>query len=73
MPVRSSDGVGLRLAAAMVTKFQFSGNDVVPSRPAGLPSAREWVQINRAEGADYEKALPLVQASREFVKTGRVS
>jgi len=68
----SDDGVGLRLPAAMVTELQFSRNDVVPFRPAGLTSTREWVQINRVLAADYEQDLPLFQASREFVKTGRV-
>jgi len=69
----SGDGVGLRLPAAMVTELQFSRNDVVAFQPAGLTSTREWVQINRAESADYENDLALFEASREFVKTGRVS
>jgi hypothetical protein len=69
----SGDGVGLRLPVATATELQFSRNDVVPFQPAGLASTREWVQINCADAADYEKDLPLFEASREFVKTGRVS
>lgn len=69
----SGDGVGLRLPVAMVTELQFSRNDVVPFQPAGLTSTREWVQINRPESADYENDLPLFEAAREYVKTGRVS
>jgi len=69
----SGDGVGLRLPAAMATELQFSRNDVVPFRPAGIASTREWIQIDRHEVADYEKDLPLFEASREFVKTGKAS
>ena len=36
-----------------------------------MTSTREWVQINRAEAAGYEKDLELFQASLEFVKTAR--
>ena len=68
----SGDGVGLRLSVATATELQFSRNDVVPFQPAGLASTREWIQINCPEAADYEKDLPLFEASREFVKTGRV-
>ena len=67
----SGDGIGLRLPVAMVTELQFSRSDVVPFQPAGLTSTREWMQINRAVSADYEDDLPLFEASREFVKTGR--
>ena len=67
----SGDGVGLRLPVATATELQFSRNDVVPFQPAGLASTREWIQINRAEVADYENDLALFGASREFVKTGR--
>lgn len=67
----SGDGIGLRLPAAMATELQFSRGNVVPFQPAGLSSTREWIQINCAEAADYAKDLPLFQASREFVKTGK--
>jgi hypothetical protein len=63
----SGDGLGLRLPAAMATEVQFSKDGVVPFQPKGMPSTREWIQINRADAADYEKDLALFQASRDFV------
>ena len=69
----SGDGVGLRLPVSVATELQFSRNDVVPFQPAGLSSTREWIQINCREAADYAKELPLFEASREFVKTGRAA
>jgi hypothetical protein len=67
----SGQGIGLRLPAATATELQFSRDDVVPFQPGGMPSSREWIQIDRAEAADYEKDLPLFQASIDFVKRGR--
>ena len=67
----SGRGIGLRLPAATATELQFSRDNVVPFQPAGLASSREWIQIDRAEAAEYEKDLPLFQASLEFVKAGR--
>ena len=69
----SGDGVGLRLPVATATELQFSRNDVVPFQPGGIASTREWIQINCAETAEYEKHLPLFRTSLEFVKTGRTS
>ena len=66
----SGAGVGLRLPAAVARELQFSRGDVVPFQPRGAPSTREWIQIDRADAGDYEKDLPLFQASIEFV-TGR--
>jgi hypothetical protein len=63
----SGEGVGLRLPAMMATEVQFSKDGVVPFQPKGMPSTREWIQINRADAADYEKDLALFQASRDFV------
>jgi hypothetical protein len=63
----SGDGVGVRLPAAMATEAQFSKDHVVPFQPRGLPATREWIQLNRADAADYEKDLALFQASRDFV------
>ena len=63
----SGDGIGLRLPSAAATEAQFSRDNVVPFQPKGLPSTREWIQINRADAADYEKDLALFQASRDFV------
>ena len=64
----SGRGVGLRLPAATATELQFSRDNVVPFQPAGMASSREWIQIDRAEAAEYEKDLQLFQASLEFVK-----
>ena len=65
------DGVGLRLPAATATELQFSRDNVVPFQPGGTASSREWIQIDRAEAAEYQKDLDLFQASLEFVKVGR--
>jgi hypothetical protein len=67
----SGDGVGLRLPAAAATELQFSRSNVVPFQPGGMASSREWIQIDRADAADYAKDLPLFQQSIEFVKTSR--
>jgi hypothetical protein len=67
----SGNGVGVRLPAATVRELQFSRDNVVPFQPGGLASTREWIQIDRADAADYSKDLPLFQASVEFVRTGR--
>ena len=66
----SGEGVGLRLPVAVATELQFSRDNVAPFQPGGV-SSREWIQINRADAADYEKDLELFRASLEFVKGGR--
>ena len=67
----SGDGIGLRLSAAAATELQFSRDNIAPFQPGGITSTREWVQINRANAADYEKDMELFQASIDFVKAGR--
>jgi hypothetical protein len=67
----SGAGVGLRLPVTTATELQFSRDNVVPFQPGGMASTREWIQIDRANAADYALDLPLFQASLEFVKTGR--
>jgi hypothetical protein len=67
----SGRGIGLRLPAATATELQFSRDNVMPFQPGGMPSSREWIQIDRAEAADYEKDLPLFQAALDFVKAAR--
>ena len=67
----SGKGVGIRLPVAAATELQFSRENVVAFQPAGLAATREWIQIDRADAADYEKDLELFQASLDFVKTGR--
>lgn len=67
----SGNGIGLRLPAATATELQFSRDNVVSFQPGGLPSTREWIQIDRADATEYHKDLELFQASLEFVKSGR--
>ncbi len=67
----SGGGIGLRFSAAVATELHFSKDNVVPFQPRGLPATREWIQIDRADAADYEKDLELFQASIEFVKAAR--
>ena len=67
----SGRGIGLRLPAATATELQFSRDNVMPFQPGGMPSSREWIQIDRAEAAEYEKDLALFQASLDFVKAAR--
>jgi hypothetical protein len=67
----SGDGIGLRLPAATATELQFSRANVVPFQPGGMASTREWIQIDRADAAEYEKDIELFQASIEFVKAAR--
>jgi len=67
----SGNGIGLRLPVATATELQFSRDNVVPFQPGGVSSTREWIQIDRAEAADYEKDLALFQASLDFVKATR--
>jgi hypothetical protein len=67
----SGNGVGLRLPVATATELQFSRDNVGPFSPGGVASTREWVQIERADAADYAKDLELFQASIDFVKKGR--
>jgi hypothetical protein len=67
----SGKGIGLRLPAATATELQFSRDNVVPFQPSGMPSSREWIQIDRADALEYEKDLALFQASLDFVKAAR--
>src|ERR1700741_894486 len=66
----SDDAVGLRLPAAMATELQFSSDYIGPFSPGGMATTREWVQIKRADAADYAKDLDLFQASAESVQKG---
>jgi hypothetical protein len=51
--------------------MQFSRDNVVPFQPGGVTGTREWIQIDRADAADYEQDLDLFRASLEFVKAAR--
>jgi hypothetical protein len=66
----SGEGVGLRLPAAAARELQFSRENVGPFQPAGLPSSKEWIQVNRADAAGYAQDVELFQAAIDFVKGG---
>lgn len=66
----SGQGVGIRVPVAVATELQFSRDNVVPFQPGGVGATREWIQIDRADAADYEKDLELFKRSLEFVKGG---
>ena len=59
----SGDGVGLRLPVAVARELQFSRADVAPFSPVASRARGS----ERADAGDYEKDLPLFQASIEFV------
>jgi hypothetical protein len=64
----SGEGIGLRLPAAEARELQFSRENVVPFTPIGSSTSKEWIQINRADAADYAKDREVIQASLDFVK-----
>jgi hypothetical protein len=67
----SGKGVGLRLPAATATELQFSRDNVQPFQPGGSVVSKEWIQIERADAAEYEKDLELFRTAMEFVRGGR--
>lgn len=67
----SGNGIGLRLPVATATNLQFSRDNVVAFQPGGVASTREWIQIDRADAAEYAKDLELFQDSIAFVKGGK--
>jgi hypothetical protein len=67
----SGSGIGLRMAVASAVELQFSRANVVPFRPSGMPSTREWIQIDREDASEYEKDATLFQSSVDFVKAAR--
>lgn len=67
----SGKGVGLRLPSAVATELQFSRDNVEPFQPGGVPTSREWIQIEREDAADYGKDLEHFQQSLAFLKAAR--
>jgi hypothetical protein len=65
------EGVGIRLPASAAANLQFSNQNVFPFQPKGMPSTREWVQLNHENSADYTNDMEIFTASIEFVKAGR--
>ena len=64
-------GVGIRLPAATAANLQFSNQNVFPFQPKGMPSTREWVQLNHENSEDYRKDMDIFSASIEFVRGDR--
>ena len=67
----SGEGVGLRLPSKTADELQVSRANVSHFNPGGMSSTREWIQINRADAADYVQDIELFQASHAFVKAAR--
>ena len=67
----SGEGIGLRLPSKTADELQFSRANVSHFNPGGMASTREWIQINRADAADYGGDIDLFKASIAFVKAGR--
>ena len=63
----NGNGIGLRLPIAVATELQFSRGNVVPFQPSGMPSSREWIQIDCVKAVDYEEDLELFKAPLAFV------
>lgn len=66
----SGEALGVRVPIAMATDLQFSRENIEAFRTGSVPVTREWIQINRADPAEYEKDLDLFEASIEFVRGG---
>ena len=64
----NGSGLGLRVPAATARELQFSRDNVSGFQPAGLPASKEWVQVDRADAADFEKDQEVIQAAFDFVK-----
>ena len=64
----NGNSLGLRLPVATARELQFSRDNVSAFQPGGMPSTKEWVQIDRADATEYEKDMELFQASFDFVK-----
>jgi hypothetical protein len=67
----SGAGIGLRLPVATAVELQFSRANVVAFRPTGMPSTREWIQIDREDASEYQEDVALFQSSIDFVKAAR--
>ena len=67
----TDNGLGLRVPVATAQELQFSRADVSEFKPTGMPTTREWVQINHEDPAAYEKDMDLFVESIKFVRGGR--
>ena len=64
----NGNGLGLRVPAATARDLQFSRENVSSFQPAGLPASKEWIQVERAEAADFARDEEIIQAAFDFVK-----
>ena len=64
----SGKGVGLRLPVAVARELQFSRDNVSAFQPTGLPTSKEWIQIDREDASEYRKDFELFKAAFDFVK-----
>jgi hypothetical protein len=55
----------------MARDLQFSRNNVAAFQPNGMPSSKEWIQIDREDAAEYREDLEVFRASLEFVGSSR--
>lgn len=67
----SGEGVGLRLPVKTADELQFSRANVSHFNPGGVSGTREWIQINRADPAEYVQDLDLFKTAHAFVKAAR--
>ncbi len=67
----SGEGVGLRLPVKTADELQFSRANVSHFNPGGVSGTREWIQINRADPAEYVQDLDLFETAHAFVKAAR--
>ncbi|HTO51348.1 MAG TPA: hypothetical protein VML91_27175 [Burkholderiales bacterium] len=65
----AGNGVGIRVPVATARELQFSRENVTSFSPGGMASTKEWVQVDRADAADYEKDMELFKAAYDFVKS----
>jgi hypothetical protein len=60
------NGVGVKVPEEMANQL-LSEKHVAPFQPFGKPQMREWIQINRASSADYEKDMSIFCTAVAFV------
>jgi hypothetical protein len=64
--------VGLERSGPSRTSLYGRFRTIGRAKPIGqAASSREWIQIDRAEAAEYEQDLGLFRASLEYVEAAR--
>lgn len=59
-------GVGVKVPEDIANRL-LSEKHIVPFEPLGRQKMREWIQINRANPADYRKDIDIFRTSAAFV------